>query len=300
MEFLTTPAARFEHLKDYPFAPHFVPVDDDGLLMHYVDEGPAAGPVVLLLHGNPTWSYLYRSMIPLCVHAGLRAVAPDLIGFGKSSKPVHWQDHRYQAHCDWLRQLIERLDLRDITLFCQDWGSLIALRLATQAERRFARIVVTNGALPDSPVHGLRAAALRLVQHAMRVTPWLPIERALQFGTIRALDEAELRAYRAPFPDIGYMSGIRGLPQQLPLFAGGREIAANRTAWGVLERWEKPLLTLFSDGEWITRAFARPLQTRVPGGRGMPHRTVPGRHFVQEDSGRELAAALIEFVRAYP
>jgi len=302
MQFLTTPEARFHDLKDYPFASHFVQVDDDGLLIHYVDEGPAHPDrgVVLMLHGNPTWSYLYRRMVPICVAAGLRVIAPDLIGFGKSSKPVRWQDHTYTAHCTWLRRLLDRLDLRNVTLFCQDWGSLIGLRVVTQAEERFARVMVSNGAFPTGqlPGHRVPIGVVRSMQALMRWVPWIPVERVMQMGTRRRLDPDELRAYRAPFPSPRYMAAIRGLPQQLPLTEDHPETAPNRAAWRMLERWHKPFRTLFSDGEWITRAFERPMQQSIPGAHGLQHRTVPGRHFVQEDSGPELAQAIVDFVRS--
>lgn len=149
MQILRTPEARFENLPDYPFAPRYVDVGD-GVRVHYVDEGPKDGPAMLLLHGEPTWSFLYRKMIPVFVAAGVRAVAPDLVGFGKSDKPTRQEDYTYARHVAWMRSLLEALDLRGLTLFGQDWGSLIGLRLAAENDARFDRIVIGNGFLPTA------------------------------------------------------------------------------------------------------------------------------------------------------
>ena len=190
MEFLETPDERFENLKDCPFEPHFQPVDPSGLRMHYVDEGPPDAAPILMLHGEPSWSYLYRSMIPVGVAAGRRVIAPDLIGFGRSSKPTAVGDYTYQRHCDWLQALIEALDLRDITLVCQDWGSLIGLRLAAELEERFAGVVIGNGALPDG---NTGAVGLRGLPNIMA---FLAASSDLENPPVR--DEARARRRRAP------------------------------------------------------------------------------------------------------
>lgn len=302
MEHLETPAERFEGLKDYPFAPHYREVDPAGLRMHYVDEGPPEAPPVLLLHGEPSWSYLYRGMIPPLVAAGHRVVAPDLVGFGRSSKPVRIEDYTYARHCGWVRSLLEGLDLRDVTLFCQDWGSLVGLRLAAEMEDRFSRLVVGNGFLPDGhpPRADLRstfnAAAFLAWRTFARFSPWFPTSRIVQFGTIRRLDAEELRAYDAPFPDPRYEAGARAFPRLVPISPRDPAVPDNRRAWNVLERWEKPCLTLFGDRDPITRGLDRVLQERIPGARGMPHRTVHGGHFLQEDAGAELAAAIVDCI----
>lgn len=307
MEFIETPEGRFVDLKDYPFAPRFLPVDPAGLRMHYVDEGPAGAAPVLMLHGEPSWSYLYRSMIPPCVAAGHRVVAPDLIGFGRSSKPTRIADYSYQRHCDWLRAFLEALDLRSITLFCQDWGSLLGLRLAAELEPRFARIVVGNGFLPagrppgGSPLRGLgNAAAFLAWRGYARWSPRFPISSVLQLATARRLDAEELRAYDAPFPDERSKAGARAFPRLVPLSPRDPAVPANQRAWRVLERWEKPFLTVFSDGDPITRGLDRVLQQRIPGARGLPHRTVRGGHFLQEDAGPELADAIVELIATTP
>lgn len=300
MEFLETPDERFENLKDCPFEPHFQPVDPSGLRMHYVDEGPPDAAPILMLHGEPSWSYLYRSMIPVGVAAGRRVIAPDLIGFGRSSKPTAVGDYTYQRHCDWLQALIEALDLRDITLVCQDWGSLIGLRLAAELEERFAGVVIGNGALPDG---NTGAVGLRGLPNIMAFLAWrtfarfwprLPISRILQFGTKRELDAEELRAYDAPFPDERYKAGARAFPLLVPLSPRNPAIERNREAWKVLERWQKPFLTAFSDGDPITRGMDRLLQKRIPGARGLRHVTLAGGHFLQEDSGPEFAKLAVE------
>jgi haloalkane dehalogenase len=297
MEFIETPASRFHDLLDYPFAPHHVRVDERGLDMHYVDEGPREAAPILLLHGEPTWSYLYRHMIPPCAAAGHRVIAPDLIGFGKSSKPTRIRDYSYLAHCQWLRALIEAQDLRGITLFCQDWGSLIGLRLAAEMPERFARIVVGNGFLPEArkpQLRDLKANAAFLIWRTFATTtPYLPIARIVQSGTRRRLDPEELRAYDAPFPDRRYKAGARAFPALVPLWPSDPAAAANQRAWRVLERWTKPFLTVFSTGDPITRGLERKLQARIPGAAGQPHHKVRGGHFLQEDASAELCAAIL-------
>lgn len=295
MEFLDTPDNRFESLKDYPFEPHFHTVDSSHMRMHYVDEGPQDAAPILMLHGEPSWSYLYRSMIPVGVAAGRRVIAPDLIGFGKSSKPTAKADYTYQRHCDWLQGLIEALDLREITLVCQDWGSLIGLRLAAELEDRFAAVVIGNGGLPDGDAAGVglrglpSALAFLAWRTFARFSPTLPISKILQFGTARTLDAEELQAYDAPFPDERYKAGARAFPLLVPITPRDPAVERNREAWKVLERWEKPLLTAFSDGDPITRGMDRILRERIPGARGLPHTTLSGGHFLQEDSGPEFA-----------
>ena len=305
MEFLETPQERFDGLQGYAFQPHYREVDAIGLRMHFVDEGPAEAAPILMLHGEPSWSYLYRRMIPIAASAGHRVVAPDLIGFGKSSKPTRVSDYTYQRHCDWVAALIEGLDLREITLICQDWGSLIGLRLAAELESRFARIVLANGGLPAGD--GASGLGLRqipnvvafLAWHAFaRFVPRLPVARILQVGTQRRLDPEELRAYEAPFPDERYMAGARAFPSLVPISASDPAIPRNRKAWEVLERWEKPFLTAFSDGDPITRGIQSQFQKRVPGAKGIEHPTLRGGHFLQEDSGPELVRLAIDLIEA--
>ncbi len=296
MEALRTPDDRFVNLPDYDFAPHYVDVGD-GLRMHYVDEGPRDGQPVLLLHGEPSWCYLYRKMIPIIVAAGLRAVAPDLIGFGRSDKPVSRDDYTYQAHVHWTASLVEQLDLRGITLVCQDWGGLIGLRIAAEHPERFARIVAANTFLPtgDNPPGD---AFLRWQEFSQKA-PELPIGNIVRGGCKTELPAEVVAAYDAPFPDDRYKAGARQFPALVPTRPDDPASDANRRAWEVLRRWEKPFLTAFSDEDPITRNADRAFQSLVPGTKGQPHTTIHGGgHFLQEDRGAELAKVVVDFIAA--
>ncbi|MEM7605981.1 MAG: haloalkane dehalogenase [Myxococcota bacterium] len=301
MQILETPAHHFDGLVDYPFAPNFVPVDPSGARMHYVDEGPKDGALMLLLHGEPSWSYLYRFMIPPLAAAGFRVVAPDLIGFGKSSKPTKIGDHSYATHVRWMGAFLDALHLKDITLFAQDWGSLIGLRIVGEQPERFARVAIGNGFLPVGSAPSLNVKALQssAVFFAWRTfatySPWFPISKVLNVGTARELSREERRAYDAPFPERRYMAGARAMPGLVPTAPSDPARKANLQAWKGLERFERPFLTLFSTGDPITHGMDRKLQRRIPGAAGMPHDRVRGGHFLQEDSGPELAKRLIEF-----
>ncbi len=250
MKTVRTPDQRFHDLPDYPFAPHYVAID--GLRMHYVDEGPADAEPVLLLHGEPSWSYLYRHMIPVFVAAGYRAIAPDLIGFGRSDKPVRRRDYTYARHVGWMRGLLDALNLQNITLVCQDWGGLIGLRLAAENEARFVRIVAANTGLPTgdqwlSPVFYAWRFFSQLV-------PRLPVGRIIEAGTVSQLAPAVVAAYNAPFPNERFKAGARQLPVLVPTRPRDPANAANRAAWQVLQRWHKPFLTAFSDSDPIRAA----------------------------------------------
>jgi haloalkane dehalogenase len=300
MKFLRTPDERFENLPGYPFAPHYVSVpDEEGgtLRMHYVDEGPRDAPVVLLLHGEPTWSYLYRKMIPGIVLAGFRAVAPDLVGFGKSDKPTEREDYTYARHVTWMWSCLERLGLRDVTLVCQDWGSLIGLRLAAEHPDAFARIVVANGGLPtgDQKLSKAFTAWLEFSQN----TPVFPIGGLVGGGCVTPLPPEVVAAYDAPFPDDAYKAGARQFPKLVPISPEDPAAASNRRAWEVLEKWEKPFLTAFSDKDPITHGGERLLQRLIPGAKGQPHTTIEnGGHFLQEDQGEDLARVVVAFLRS--
>jgi haloalkane dehalogenase len=300
MKFLRTPDERFERLPDFPFAPRYVdvPSGDGGTLrMHTVDEGPRQGEPVLCLHGEPSWSFLYRKMIPLFVRAGLRAVAPDLIGFGRSDKPVERSDYTYQRHVDWMRAFVEALDLRNVTLVCQDWGGLVGLRLVAEHPDRFARVVAANTFLPtgdDSPSDAFRA----WLEFSQKV-PVFPVGQILQGATVTALPPEVVAAYDAPFPDESYKAGARQFPTLVPISPDDPAAPANRAAWRVLERLEKPFLTAFSDGDPVTRGGDAVLQARIPGARGQHHVTLAGGgHFLQEDVGPELTRVVVDFVAA--
>ena len=295
MKSLRTPDDRFIDLPGYDFAPHYV--DIDGLRMHYVDEGPAEADPVLLLHGEPSWSYLYRKMIPVLAAAGHRVIAPDLIGFGKSDKPTAVGDYSYAGHVDWIRQFIETLDVNDITLFCQDWGSLIGLRVAAENERRFARIALGNGFLPTGDEEFPRA--FKIWRAFARWSPWFPIGRIIQSGTIIELSKLEMAAYDAPFPSAKYKAGARAFPRLVPTTPDNPASDANRRAWDEFERWDKPFLTTFSNRDPITRGGDRPFQSKVPGAQDLEHVKIRNAgHFLQEDKGKELAEVLVTFIRA--
>jgi haloalkane dehalogenase len=294
MKILRTPEERFAGLPDYPFAPHYA--DVGGLRMHYLDEGDGQAQPVLMLHGEPTWSYLYRKMIPPVVAAGLRAVVPDLIGFGKSDKPPALADYSYQKHVDWVRRLIEQLDLKNITLFCQDWGSLIGLRLAAEHPDRFARVMVSNGFLPTArhkPSRGF------LIWRAFaRWSPWFPIGRIVNSGCVVKLSPAEIAAYDAPFPSDDYKAATRAFPRLVPVEASDPAVPANRAAWDVFGKWDKPFLCVFGKNDPVLGRGDAPLIAHVPGAKGQPHARIWGGHFVQEDQGPELARRLVAFVGA--
>ena len=293
MKALRTPEDRFTRLPAYDFEPHYV--DIDGLRMHCVDDGPADAAPVLLLHGEPSWSYLYRKMIPPIAAAGHRVIAPDLIGFGKSDKPAAQRDYSYAAHVDWMRQFIETLDLTNITLFCQDWGSLIGLRVAAENGHRFGRIVLGNGAMPTGDQEMLRA--FRTWRAFARWSPWFPIGRIVQAGTVTDLPADVVAAYDAPFPSASYKAGARAFPRLVPARPDDPASAANRRAWEVLRKWDRPFLTTFSNRDPITRGLDKTFQERVPGARGREHVKIRNAgHFLQEDKGEELAEVLIRFV----
>ena len=292
-DIIRTPDDRFRDLPDFGFEPHYVEVAD--MRMHYVDEGAREGAVVLLLHGEPSWSYLYRHMIPPLRDAGLRVVAPDLIGFGRSDKPLRRADYSYAAHVGWMTAFVEALDLSEITLFCQDWGSLIGLRVAAENERRFARIALGNGGLPTGAENIPRA--FRIWRAFSRLSPWFPIGRIVQSGTVCTLSDAEMAAYDAPFPSSRYKAGARAFPSLVPITPDDPASEANRSAWQVYERWTKPFLTTFSNRDPITRGGERIWQEKVPGAQHGEHVKIRNAgHFLQEDKGTELAEALVRFI----
>jgi haloalkane dehalogenase len=294
MDVLRTPDERFAALPGWSFAPRWVTVD--GVCIHYVDEGPRAAAPVLLLHGEPSWSYLYRKMIPVLAGAGHRVIAPDLVGFGRSDKPVRREDYTYQRHVDWMRGVVEVLDLRAITLVGQDWGGLIGLRLAAEHGERFARIVAANTFLPtgDRPPGPAFLAWRRYSQE----TPEFPVGRIVQGGCATELPPDVVAAYDAPFPDDRYKAGARQFPVLVPASPEDPAAPANRRAWEALRRWEKPFLTAFSDHDPITHGADRLLQEAIPGARDQPHTIIAGGgHFLQEDRGPELAAVVVDFLR---
>jgi len=294
MDIIRTPDDRFANLPGYAFAPHYV--DVDGLRVHYVDEGPRGAAPILMLHGEPSWSYLYRKMIPIFVAAGYRAIAPDLVGFGRSDKPTQRHDYTYQRHVDWMRGVIERLDLRDITLVGQDWGGLIGLRLVAEHEQRFARVVAANTFLPTGD--GSPGDAFLAWRRYSQETPDFAVGRIVSGGCASSLPPEIIAAYDAPFPDDRYKAAARQFPMLVPASSDDPAAPANRKAWESLRRFTKPFLTAFSDSDPVTKGMDRPLQQGIPGARNQPHTTiVGGGHFLQEDKGEDLARVVLEFVR---
>jgi haloalkane dehalogenase len=298
MKALRTPDERFADLPGWPFEPRYIDVaDGEGgkLRMHYVEEGPSSAPPVLLLHGEPSWAYLYRKMIPPIAAAGHRVIAPDLIGFGRSDKPSEKSDYTYQRHVDWMTEFVTKLDLRDITYFGQDWGALVGLRVAAENEERFSRIVIGNGFLPTGD-QGANEAFLRW-QRFSQESPKFEAGWIVQGATVTHLSEDIVAAYDAPFPDETYKAGAREFPSLVPTTPDDPAAAPNRRAWEVLQKWEKPFLTTFSDSDPITRNGDRAFQKLVPGTAGQPHVTIEGGgHFLQEDKGEELGKIVVDFI----
>ncbi|MBW2675483.1 MAG: haloalkane dehalogenase, partial [Deltaproteobacteria bacterium] len=280
------------------FEPHYAEVPDgEGgtLRMHYVDEGPRDAEPVLLMHGEPSWSYLYRTMIPIMTDVGYRAIAPDLVGFGRSDKPAERNDYTYQRHVDWMQNWLNKTDLQDITLVCQDWGGTIGLRLVAANPERFARVVVANTGLPTGD-HSITDAFLNWRKFSIE-TPDFDAGAIVAMATQKKMTDEVIAAYNAPFPDDSYKAGARIFPSLVPIAPDDPAAAANRKAWEVLSTFSKPFLTSFSDCDPITRGGDLILQKRIPGAKGQPHTTIRGAgHFLQEDKGEEFAEVVVNFI----
>ncbi|HEX4776000.1 MAG TPA: haloalkane dehalogenase [Acidimicrobiia bacterium] len=303
MDVLRTPDARFDGLPDWAYEPRYVDVARDAadaggdtLRVHYVDEGPRDAPPVLLLHGEPSWSYLYRKMIPVLVDAGLRAVAIDQVGFGRSDKPATRTDYTYQRHVDWMRAAVDAIDLRDVTFLGQDWGGLVGLRIVAAEPDRFARVVAANTFLPTGDRHP--GDAFLAWQRYSQETPDFHVGGIVKGGCASDVSDEVIAAYDAPFPDDSYKEGARQFPMLVPTSPDDPAAEPNREAWKVFEAWEKPFLTAFSDQDAITRGGEKVFQSVVPGAKGREHPTITGGgHFLQEDKGEELARVVVDFVR---
>jgi haloalkane dehalogenase len=298
---LRTPDDRFAGLPGYDFEPHYATIDDlDGgeLRVHYVDEGDPTAAPVLLMHGEPSWSFLYRHMIPPIVAAGHRVVAPDLVGFGRSDKPTEMDDYSYARHVRWMEQLlIERLDLRDLSFFGQDWGGLVGLRLVAAHPDRYARVIVGNTGLPTG--HGKPSDAFLAWQQFSQTTEHFPVGGIINGGCTTDLAAEVIAGYDAPFPDDSYKAGARIFPTLVPTSPDDPATPDNEAAWEVLSRFEKPWLCAFSDSDPITKGTERVFLERVPGTKGQPHTTIEGGgHFLQEDRGPELAKVIVDFIAA--
>ena len=299
MEFLRTPDSQFENLPGYSYRPNYCQVDDtEGgtLRVHYLDEGPKDAPVVLLMHGEPSWSFLYRHMIPIIVDAGYRIIAPDLVGFGRSDKPIERSDYTYQRHVDWMTSVLLHLNLANITLVCQDWGGLIGLRLVADAPDKFARIVAANTFLPT----GDQAASDAFIkwQKFSQEVPVFPTGKIINQATPAELSEEVIAGYDAPFPDENYKAGARQFPLLVPISPDNPATEKNRKAWKVLSQWQKPFLTAFSDKDPITAGGDKAFQKLIPGTKGQLHTIIKdGGHFLQEDQGVALANVVVSFLQ---
>lgn len=310
---------RFADLPDFPFAPHYVevrnPHADGTLRMHYVDEGPRDAPVVLMAHGEPTWSYLYRKMIPVFVAAGLRAVAVDHVGFGRSDKPTRPSHYSFDGHIEWMRELVVSLDLRDITIVCQDWGGPVAMGVLAREPDRFSRVVVGNTMLhtaepelegrlewavhessdEDSTASKMLLDWMHFTHRAVEFAPSLPVSAS----TARGVTSEVAAAYDAPFPTEWHLAGVRQFPLLIPVTTTDPGAAINRATWKALAAWPGKLLTLFGDSDPPTRGWAEIFQERVPGARGQPHQILErAGHFWQEDCGAEAAQIIVDWVRS--
>ncbi len=298
MKTLRTPDDRFQDLADYAFDPNYVEIDDtEGgkLRVHYVDEGPRDADPVLMMHGEPTWSYLYRHMIPRFTTAGHRAIAPDLVGFGKSDKPTERSDYTYARHVFWMGEVLRHLNLRNITLFCQDWGGLIGLRLWAEMPERFARIVVANTALPTGD-HPMGDAFVSWRNFSQEV-PEFRAGRIVFGGTTSKLSDAEVLAYDAPFPDETYQAGARQFPMLVPDRPDDPASEPNRQAWQVIRGLDTPVLTAFGADDRVMAGIDKVFQKLCPGAAGQPHVILPeAAHFLQEDVGQELADLTLDFI----
>jgi haloalkane dehalogenase len=298
MDLLRTPEERFRALPDFAYEPRYVEVDagepETRVRMAYVDEGPRDGRVVLLLHGEPTWGFLYRKMIPVFVKAGFRAIAPDLIGFGRSDKPKATSDYSYARHVAWMKAFLDALDLTGIVYFGQDWGSLVGLRVAMENDARFARIVIGNGFLPtaDRPP----PPAFRAWRAFARWSPLFPIGRIVASGCVTKPSRDVRRAYDAPFPDAAYKAGARIFPALVPTSPNDPAVPANRRAWDALGKWDRPFLALFGKNDPILGRADKPLIEHVPGAKGQPHERFWGGHFVQEDRGDYIAERIVQWI----
>jgi haloalkane dehalogenase len=299
MDVLRAPDERFTDLPDFPYAPHYTEITDASgvqLRIAAIDEGPRDAAPILLLHGEPTWSFLYRKIIAGLVAAGHRAVAPDLIGFGRSDKPSDRADYTYERHVKWMSDWLVANDLRGITLFCQDWGGLIGLRLVAAFPERFARVVAANTFLPEGS--GATPAFEAWLAFSQSV-PVFPTGMIINGGSVRELSEVERNAYEAPYPDESYKAGARQFPALVPVKPDMPSVAENKEAWKVLERFEKPFLTAFGDSDPITKGADARLQARIPGCRGQNHTTIVNAgHFLQEDQPDEIAKVIDAFIKA--
>jgi haloalkane dehalogenase len=329
VEILRTPDQRFENLFEYKFEPHYTEVpsgEGSTLRIHHIDEGPENGEVIVCTHGQPSWSYLYRQMIPYLTSAGYRIIAPDLVGFGRSDKPARVEDYSYARHVQWMTSWFQEMGLEKVNLFCQDWGGLIGLRIVADHPEYFARVIASNTALPDgSELPPEMGAAVQAFYETLPVLSFEDVGKKMAEGgpqgflywrkycaqspdfnvgdvmeiSSRGLMTAAVRAaYEAPFPDSSYLAGARQFPTLVPIFPDDPAIADNRAAWKKLERFDRPFLTAFSDRDPVTRGMEKKMQKRIPGAKDVKHVTIKGAgHFLQQERAEELAMVTLDFIK---
>lgn len=327
MEFKRTPDERFANLPNYAYTPHYLHVDDgEGgeLRIHYIEEGARDGQTVLLLHGQPAWSYLYRYMIPPLVDAGFRVVAPDLIGFGRSDKPTKIEDYSYARHVAWMSDWLTQLDLTDVTVFFQDWGSLIGLRLVTAYPERFSAVVLANGGLPAGPTPEAFVEPMREAYKALPVVKAAELESRFRdtsgvpgilywrkfcaesdeiarpscvFNVMNSSPSqtTDYDAYDAPYPNESFIAGARRFPSLIPLFPDDPQAAENKAAWEVLKQFDKPFMCAFADDDPVTAGGDKHFINKVPGCQGIEHRTIgPAGHFLQQEQPEQCVQAILD------
>lgn len=296
MQILRTPDSCFANLPDFAYTPRYLDLPgSDGLRMAWIEEGPADGPIALLLHGEPTWGYLYRKMIPVLVARGIRVIVPDLIGFGRSDKPAGMGDYSYAKHVQWLTAFVHARKMTNISLFCQDWGSLLGLRLVAENPQLFARTMVSNGFLPTGD-RGANRAFL-LWQAFARFSPFFPIGRIVNSGCVQKLSDAEIAAYDAPYPSDRFKAGARAFPRLVPIRKDDPASEANRRAWAFFEQSTLPFLCVFGRNDPILGRADKPLIEAFAGCKEQAHERIWGGHFIQEDRGAYLAGRLADFIR---
>ncbi len=297
MTILRTPDERFANIPDFPYQPNYLEINDSelgNLRLAYIDEGLKDAAVILCMHGEPSWSYLYRKMIPLFLASGYRVIAPDLIGFGRSDKPSDRAAYTYSKHVAWMTGWLTALELNEITLVAQDWGGLIGLRLVADMPDRFARVSISNTGLPTGDLE-VTDGFKKWLEFTQTVEEF-DIGFCLNMFDNGSLSDAEKDAYRAPFPSEEYKAGAREFPALVPITPEHPGAADNRKACKVLSQWEKPMLLCFADSDPVTKPWERFFREEVPGTKGQPHITLHGHHFIQEEDGERWASAVIDWI----